>query len=208
MFAKNKKINMRISKSTKATPYDRVQYLLQYWGINEEEFLSAGICTIAELDKAKNDPSYVSQDLLKAVIQKDPNISPDWFLFNKGKMLNVDTSREIDDYTDINTRVKELRLKHMLGQAEMSEVLGCARSTYANIEHNNQTVSFKHLRLLRQKFKISYDYILDGVEVTDANAELDRLKVRVVQMDDYINTLKKSNDALVSAISTLTVNRQ
>lgn len=195
---------MRISKSTKATPYDRVQYLLQYWGISEGEFLSTGNCTRAELEKAKNDPSYVSEELLKAVYQKDPNINADWFMFNKGKMLNVDTRREIDDYTDINTRVKELRLKHMLGQAEMAEVLACARSTYANIEHNNQTLSFKHLRLLRQRFKISYDHILDGAEVTDNLLEIERLKARLAVMADYIDTLKKSNDALVLAITTLT----
>jgi transcriptional regulator with XRE-family HTH domain len=199
---------MRISKSSKGTPYERVQYLLQYWGITEEEFLSLGVCTIEELQKAKNDPKYVSETLLKAVYQKDPNINADWFMFNKGKMMKVDTSREIDDYTDINTRVKELRLKNMLGQAEMSDILGCARSTYANVEHNNQTLSFKHLRLLRQRFKISYDYILDGAEVTDNLLEIERLKARLEMKADYIDSLKKSNDALVLAIATLTSKNQ
>jgi transcriptional regulator with XRE-family HTH domain len=199
---------MRISKSSKGTPYERVQYLLQYWGITEEEFLSLGVCTIEELQKAKNDPKYVSETLLKAVYQKDPNINADWFMFNKGKMMKVDTSREIDDYTDINTRVKELRLKNMLGQAEMSDILGCARSTYANVEHNNQTLSFKHLRLLRQRFKISYDYILDGAEVTDNLLEIERLKARLEMKSDYIDSLKKSNDALVLAIATLTSKNQ
>jgi len=135
------------------------------------------------------------------VVSYDPNISRDWFLFNEGKMLIVDTNREVDDYTDINQRVKDLRLKQNLNQSEMARILGCARSTYANIEHNNQTISFKHLRLLMKRFNVSYEFMIDGVV---ENNDLDQLKEKLAMTQAHLEAVTASNSALVSAIQQLT----
>jgi transcriptional regulator with XRE-family HTH domain len=191
---------MRVNKGGKQTIGERIQYLSQYWGITEDEFIKHTGIEKAEITKQKKDSTYVSDTLWRAVVSYDPNISRDWFLFNEGKMLIVDTNGEVDDYTDINQRVKDLRLKHNLNQSEMARILGCARSTYANIEHNNQTISFKHLRLLIKRFNVSYKFMIEGVI---ENNDVDQLKEKLAMTQAHLETVTTSNIALVSAIQQL-----
>lgn len=192
---------MRVNKGGKQTTGERIEYLFQYWGITEAQFIKHTGIEKAEITKQKKDSTYVSDTIWKAVVSYDPNISRDWFLFNEGKMLIVDTNREVDDYTDINQRVKDLRLKQNLNQSEMARILGCARSTYANIEHNNQTISFKHLRLLMKRFNVSYDFMIDGVV---ENNDLNQLKEKLAMTQAHLEAVTASNSALVSAIQQLT----
>lgn len=192
---------MRVNKGGKQTTGERLKYLFQYWGITEVQFVKESGIEKVEIDKLKKDSTYVSDSIWKAVVSYDPNISRDWFLFNEGKMLIVDTNREVDDYTDINQRVKDLRLKQNLNQSEMARILGCARSTYANIEHNNQTISFKHLRLLKKRFNVSYEFMIDGV--VDEN-DIDKLKEKLTMTQAHLEAVTASNSALVSAIQQLT----
>jgi transcriptional regulator with XRE-family HTH domain len=193
---------MRIGKAKKTTLYNRLQYLLQYWGIKESEFIKETKLESAEIRKMIKDEDYISEAVAKAVTQYDANINRDWFLFNEGKMMIIDQQRDADDYTDINQRVKELRLKNSLNQQDMASILGCARSTYANIEQNNQTLSFKYIRLLRKRFNVPYDFLLDGVEEEASDSEKNQM--RVGYLEEQVALLKKSNDALVSAIQQLT----
>lgn len=192
---------MRVNKGGKQTTKERLTYLLQYWGITEPQFVKETGVEKSEIDKLKKDTSYVSDSIWKAVVSYDANISRDWFLFNEGKMLIVDTNREVDDYTDINQRVKDLRLKQNLNQSEMARILGCARSTYANIEHNNQTISFKHLRLLKKRFNVSYEFMIDGV--VEEN-DIDSIKEKLAMTQAHLDAVTASNSALVSAIQQLT----
>jgi transcriptional regulator with XRE-family HTH domain len=191
---------MRVNKGGKQTIGERIEYLFQYWGITETQFTKHTKVEKEEITKQKKDSTYVSDTLWKAVVSYDPNISRDWFLFNEGKMLVVDTNREVDDYTDINQRVKDLRLKQNLNQSEMARILGCARSTYANIEHNNQTISFKHLRLLTKRFNVSYKFMIEGV-IEDN--DIDQLKEKLSMTQAHLEAVTASNIALISAIQQL-----
>jgi transcriptional regulator with XRE-family HTH domain len=192
---------MRVHKGGRQTVLDRFNYLLNYWGLTEEQFAKESGLEIAEIKRLKKDPATLSEPIWKCVNTYDPNISRDWMLFNEGKMLVMDTTREIDDYTDINQRVKDIRLKNQLNQAEMARVLGCARSTYANIENNSQTISFKHARLLKRRFNISYNYIIDG---STEPSTLDDLNKKVAALQAHLDSVRASNDALIKAIDHMT----
>lgn len=192
---------MRVHKGGRQTVLDRLNYLLKYWGLNEEQFIKETNTDVAEIKRLKKDPSSISEPLWLGVNSYDPNISREWFLFNEGKMLIMDTTREIDDYTDINQRVREIRLKNQLNQAEMARVLGCARSTYANIENNSQTISFKHARLLKRRFNLSYNYIIDG---STEPSTFDELNKKVSALQAHLDSVRASNDALIKAIDHMT----
>ena len=192
---------MRVHKGGRQTVLDRLNYLLKYWGLKEEQFIKETNTDVAEIKRLKKDPSSISEPLWLGVNSYDPNISREWFLFNEGKMLIMDTTREIDDYTDINQRVREIRLKNQLNQAEMARILGCARSTYANIENNSQTISFKHARLLKRRFNLSYNYIIDG---STEPSTFDELNKKVSALQAHLDSVRASNDALIKAIDHMT----
>lgn len=192
---------MRVCKGGKQTASDRLKYLMQYWGIGGLHVPNNLGIDKKEIDKLERDPAHVSDKIWKAVVSYDPNISREWFLFNEGKMLIVDINREVNDYTDINQRVKDLRLKQNLNQTEMARILGCARSTYANIEHNNQTIHFKHLRILKKRFNVTYEFMIDGfAEDTD----IKKLHDKLLMTQSHLEAITNSNSALVSAIQQLT----
>ena len=53
----------------------------------------------------------------------------------------------------------------------MAKILGISRSTMSAIELNKQTIQFAQMRILHRRFGVSYDMLIDQVEVDSKLAQ-------------------------------------
>lgn len=64
------------------------------------------------------------------------------------------------------TRIKELRIKNNLTQAEISKILGISQSSYSLYERGKQDLSISVLLKLSRYYKTSPDYIVGDTDET------------------------------------------
>ena len=64
----------------------------------------------------------------------------------------------------IGKRIKELRKKHGLNQAELGEIIGLTYSAVSSIESDRSEPTSKVIMKLSELFKVSADYLLTGKE--------------------------------------------
>jgi transcriptional regulator with XRE-family HTH domain len=65
----------------------------------------------------------------------------------------------------VNLRLKELRVKMKLTQADVSEHLQIARETYTRYESGEREMTYESLILLADMYKVSVDYLLGRGEI-------------------------------------------
>jgi transcriptional regulator with XRE-family HTH domain len=94
------------------------------------------------------------------------------------------------EYTDISKRVKEIRLKNNLTQKEFAKLIGLSAPAVGAIENGLYTPNFNVLRIIKQKFFIEYDYIIDG-EINNLRQENLKLKKEVDRLAKVIDKLVK-----------------
>ncbi|WP_302627097.1 helix-turn-helix domain-containing protein [uncultured Eubacterium sp.] len=63
---------------------------------------------------------------------------------------------------EIGNRVREIRMDMDYTQENMAYELGISLSAYKKIESGTMTITIKSLKILKEKFGISTDYILFG----------------------------------------------
>lgn len=97
------------------------------------------------------------------------------------------------EYTDISTRVKEIRLKNNLTQKEFAKQIGLSAPAVGAIENGLYTPNFNVLRTLKKKFFADYSYIIDG-ENTD---EINNLRQENLKLKKEVERLAKVVDKLV-----------
>jgi transcriptional regulator with XRE-family HTH domain len=192
---------MRIPDSTaRKTFQDRLNYLMQYWGVKTEDFFKDNNLDLKSVKRLDSSPNNVEPEIISAVEKKDPNVDLNWLILGRGDFMKTDVASDVSDYSDINQRVKDLRVQHGLSQEEMASIMGVARTTYANIERGKQGVTIEGLRRLKKKFEgLTYLFLIDGDK-----REEQRAPGYVDALEDYNNKLKQSNDALITAIQALT----
>lgn len=65
-------------------------------------------------------------------------------------------------YPDICKRFRKIRKEHQLSQAEFAVILQLSESTVKQIEYGRSAPSFETLRILKGRFNLTYDYLIDG----------------------------------------------
>ena len=75
----------------------------------------------------------------------------------------LDEEKEKDLFTQIRTRVKDARKDLKITQKEFGESAGIDRRYVAKVECGSQNPSFKFLRSISIKHKLSLDWLLYGV---------------------------------------------
>lgn len=71
----------------------------------------------------------------------------------------------------IGQRVKELRVKNGYTQQDIADLLGCGRSNIGHIENDRVKLESDYATKLANKFNTSVNYILTGID--DSNADTD-----------------------------------
>jgi len=82
----------------------------------------------------------------------------------------LDEQREADFFTQIRLRIKEVRKELKMTQREFGETASIDRRYVAKVECGSQNPSFKFLRSISIKHKISLDWLLYGVGQRFVNA--------------------------------------
>lgn len=90
------------------------------------------------------------------------------------------------DRKGMNHRFYQLRIRHNETQEEWANHFNRGRSTIASIENNTQSLSIDMLRILRHKFNIPYDWIIDGASVSDEQMKFAELQDTIDRQEEMI----------------------
>lgn len=100
-------------------------------------------------------------------------------------------------------KLKMLRNKKDLSQAQMAKILGTAQTTYSGWE-NNKEPKYEMLKKIANYFNVSIDYLLDNdkykntSDITKIERELpeeEKKKLLKIMITMYPDTYKKIKDA-------------
>lgn len=146
-----------------------------------------------EVLKGSREPDLL---IIASISQNVPHLRSEWLISGSGVPFIETSEDEVkihSDYSDINARFKRLRIKNRLTQEEIGNVLGKSRTTISSIELSRQTISFADLRLIRRKFNVSYDHMIDGGEIfspTDVKELQEKIDDLKEQLDIYKDIIK------------------
>ena len=94
----------------------------------------------------------------------------------------------------VSTRLREIRINNRLTQKEMGAIIGMTAGSVGALENGLYTPNYDVLRMLKKKLNVSYDYILDGNDVTSndkAMTENKDLKEEVARLKKMVDRLLK-----------------
>lgn len=74
----------------------------------------------------------------------------------------VDLSRAESKHKDICERFRKVRTDNRITQKEFAEILQVSESTIKQVERGASAPTYDVLRLLKRKFGVSYDFMIDG----------------------------------------------
>lgn len=74
-------------------------------------------------------------------------------------------------------KVKELRVKHGMTQAQLGRILGIGQKSVSMIENGTNNLTLSQLELLSRYFNVSADYLLFGTQDAANIVEKDILSV-------------------------------
>lgn len=88
--------------------------------------------------------------------------------------------------TNINDRIKELRIRLNLTQEEFGNKIGLSKSGISNIENGTRNVSPRHVKLICTIFDINESWLTTGI---DDNVKLETLSNSIVHFEEFRNYL-------------------
>lgn len=101
-------------------------------------------------------------------------------------------TRKMDDVKSLQIakRMRDLRLSQNLTQLEFSKVIGVSPPAVGAIENALYLPNLDILKIIKEKWGINYDYILDG-EIENYKEENERLKKEVIRLQKMVDKLLK-----------------
>ena len=98
-------------------------------------------------------------------------------------------------------RIKQLRKKKGVSQAELAEQIGVKTNTVSTWERGTRKPDFEALNLLSNYFEVSFEYILGSSDKEEARVvpTQDELYDNVKKYSMFSNKSQKMIDALISA---------
>jgi DNA-binding XRE family transcriptional regulator len=69
---------------------------------------------------------------------------------------------QVAKYPAICKRFKAVRIQHELTQTEFGQMLGTTKQSIAKLENLRGDATIKLILNLKKRFKVSYEWILDG----------------------------------------------
>ena len=91
--------------------------------------------------------------------------------------------------TEIGKRLKMLRQEAGLKQSDIADLVGHSNTAVGRIERGEQTIDLKTILAYKKQFKVSADYIIEGIKTDDKDIS-ERLKFAEAYIDRLENILK------------------
>jgi len=92
----------------------------------------------------------------------------------------------------IGKRLKMLRQEAGLKQADIADLVGHSNNVVGRIERGEQTIDLKTILAYKKQFKVSADYIIEGIKTDDEDIS-ERLKFAEAYIDRLENILKNKS---------------
>lgn len=67
-------------------------------------------------------------------------------------------------YISVCKRFRKLRIDNELTQPQLADILKTTRANINQIERGNHAPSIANMRILKKKFNISYEWLIDGTK--------------------------------------------
>lgn len=96
-------------------------------------------------------------------------------------------------YSDITRRFKQIRKENNLTQKEMASIIGLSAPAVSAIEQGLYTPNFDVIRIIKKKFKVDYEFLIDGED----NNEIKNLRHENAKLKEELARLAKVVDKLV-----------
>ena len=93
------------------------------------------------------------------------------------------------DYTGISERFRSVRTSLGLTQKEFGEQVGLSAPAVGAIENGLYTPNFSVIRILKQKFNIDYDYLIDGTINENLPKDYKQISEEVVRLRKVIDKI-------------------
>lgn len=105
----------------------------------------------------------------------------------------------------IGSRIKELRKKYDLSQEQLAKKLNVSRQAVQKWEANINEPNIETIKTIKIYFNISYDYLLDGGEITVTNIDAEKkevkdFKVKKKSFKERISSLPKLTKTFIISI--------
>ncbi len=65
---------------------------------------------------------------------------------------------------EVGKRVRVLRERAEMTQAELGKLLELDRTSVSHVEHGRHSLNLSHLFFLKEYFEVEFDYFLDGLD--------------------------------------------
>ena len=99
------------------------------------------------------------------------------------------------DVDPIGSRIREIRHHAKLTQKELAEIIGMTAAGVGALENGLYTPNYNVIRTLHERFGVTYDYIIDGVALTNNHKELaeenKKLKEDITRLNNVIDKLTR-----------------
>ena len=83
-------------------------------------------------------------------------------------------------------RIKALRVKNGLTQAQLGEILDVTQKAISLIEKGINKPSVNQIALLAEKFNVTTDYIINGNETSKDIAPIERDFLKIIRTDSKV----------------------
>ena len=153
---------------------DRIKTIRTYFTLSQDQFAKKIGRTKAYISNVENGHSGMSRSTISSICTAF-SVREEWLRDGTGEMFLAE-QREVGTVSKsgIAARVREVRKKEGLTQAEFAQRIGCHKNQVSNVESGKYIPSDRFLAAVSREFKVSVDWLRTG-EADERDPVDDRL---------------------------------
>lgn len=114
----------------------RLQEFIEYQGLNHFAFeKSVGLSNCALRKKLDSGLGNIKTDTLKAILEKYPNLSPDWLILGVGNMLREDNKK---DQQNLDTQASNITEALQIIKKQQDTIIELTKAVTTLIENTSK----------------------------------------------------------------------
>ncbi len=140
---------------------DRIRFIRNHFALTQEQFANKIHRTSGFISNVENGKSGLS-DTTIALICSEFSIREDWLRDGTEPMFLPEKETEIIDKGLIGSKIKDVRVRKGLSQAEFGKRIGFHKNQVYNVENGKSTPSDEFIAAVSREFNVSYLWLRSG----------------------------------------------
>ena len=140
---------------------DRIKAIRKHYALTQEQFAKKIGKTSGFISNIENGRCGLSDSTIQSICSTF-GINGEWLRTGNGSMFIEAGEKEAVDKTSIGNRVREVRNRSGLTQAEFGERIGFHKNQVYNIETGKSIPSENFLSSVSREFKVGMDWLVTG----------------------------------------------